>query len=155
MKLVRLSLALAALTTFAGLAYVAQQTESSGISMAQAAQNFLEGLKPEQKTQASFPFDSKERTNWNFTPQQDNKTRKATRKGLPLEEMTADQKKAALLLVKAGTSEKGNVTATTIMSLENLLKELEKNGAMVRNPEWYFFTVFGTPGKTGKWGWRS
>jgi Protein of unknown function (DUF3500) len=154
MKLVRLSLALAALMTFAGLAYVAQQTESSGASMAQAAQNFLEGLKPEQKAQATFPFDSKERTNWNFTPQQDNKTRKATRKGLPLEEMTADQKKAALLLVKAGTSEKGNITATTIMSLENLLKELEKNGAMVRNPEWYFFTVFGTPGKTGKWGWR-
>jgi hypothetical protein len=24
----------------------------------------------------------------------------------------------------------------------------------VRNPEWYFFTVFGTPSKTGKWGWR-
>ena len=25
---------------------------------------------------------------------------------------------------------------------------------MVRDPEWYFFTVFGTPSKTGKWGWR-
>ena len=25
---------------------------------------------------------------------------------------------------------------------------------MVRNPDWYFFTVFGTPSKTGKWGWR-
>jgi hypothetical protein len=24
----------------------------------------------------------------------------------------------------------------------------------VRNPEWYFFTVFGTPSKTAKWGWR-
>ncbi|MBI3822389.1 MAG: DUF3500 domain-containing protein, partial [Planctomycetes bacterium] len=23
-----------------------------------------------------------------------------------------------------------------------------------RNPGWYFFTVFGTPSKTGKWGWR-
>ncbi len=25
---------------------------------------------------------------------------------------------------------------------------------MVRNPGWYFFTIFGTPSKTGKWGWR-
>src|SRR5262249_55342545 len=30
----------------------------------------------------------------------------------------------------------------------------EKNGAMVRKPDWYFFTIFGTPSKTGKWGWR-
>jgi hypothetical protein len=40
------------------------------------------------------------------------------------------------------------------MSLESILKELEKSGAMVRNPEWYFFTIFGTPTQTGKWGWR-
>src|SRR5437762_1347551 len=25
---------------------------------------------------------------------------------------------------------------------------------MVRNPDWYFFAVFGKPGKTGRWGWR-
>src|SRR5262249_23257861 len=41
-----------------------------------------------------------------------------------------------------------------IMSLESILAELEKGGSMVRNPEWYFFTIFGTPSKTGKWGWR-
>src|SRR5437867_3823750 len=40
------------------------------------------------------------------------------------------------------------------MSLESILNELEKGGAIVRNPEWYFFTIFGTPTKTGKWGWR-
>jgi len=52
--------------------------------------------------------------------------------------MTADQKKAALALVKAGTSESGFVTATTIMSLEAILLEQEgKKGAMVRNPGWY------------------
>ncbi len=68
--------------------------------------------------------------------------------------MTAEQKKTALALVKAGTSESGNVKAVTIMSLESILREQEKKGAMVRNPEWYFFTIFGTPAKTGKWGWR-
>jgi hypothetical protein len=40
------------------------------------------------------------------------------------------------------------------MSLEAILRDQEKKGAMVRNPEWYFFTIFGTPSKTGKWGWR-
>ena len=69
--------------------------------------------------------------------------------------MSADQKKAALALVKAGTSESGNMAATTIMSLEAILLEQEgPKSAMVRNPGWYFFTVFGTPSKTGKWGWR-
>jgi hypothetical protein len=40
------------------------------------------------------------------------------------------------------------------MSLEAILHERETDGRMVRNPEWYFFAVFGKPSKTGKWGWR-
>src|SRR4029077_16430011 len=60
----------------------------------------------------------------------------------------------ALELVKAGTSGGGYDKATTIMSLEAILKVLEKNGTNVRNSEWYFFTLFGTPGKKGEWGWR-
>ena len=35
-----------------------------------------------------------------------------------------------------------------------ILNELEKNGAMTRNPAWYFVSVFGDPTNTGKWGWR-
>ncbi len=153
MKLLRLFLAPLTLASMAGLAYVAQQAEPSGTAMVTAAQGFLDSLKAEQKTQATFPFDSNERFNWNFIPLQD-KAKKSTRKGLPLEDMTADQKKAALALVKAGTSENGNVQATTIMSLESILRDQETKGAMVRNPEWYFFTVFGTPSKSGQWGWR-
>jgi hypothetical protein len=154
MKLARISLALAALLAVTGLAYVAQQAQSSGGAMVEAAAKFVAGLDAKQKGQAVFPFDSKERFDWNFVPLQNNKTREYTRKGLPLEEMSAEQKKAALALVRAGTSETGNVTAITIMSLEAILKAQEKKGAMVRNPEWYFFTVFGTPSKTGRWGWR-
>src|SRR5205814_1267379 len=107
-----------------------------------------------QKEKALIAFDSKERTNWNFVPLQD-KERRTTRKGLPLQDMTDAQKKAALALVRAGTSEQGNVAAITIMSLEAILRDQEgKKGAMVRDPEWYFFTIFGTPAKTGNWGWR-
>src|SRR5205085_1294341 len=48
----------------------------------------------------------------------------------------------------------GHQKATTIMSLESILRELEKGGSIVRDPSWYFFTIFGKPSTTGKWGWR-
>lgn len=153
MKLTRLVLSLVALAVLAGVAYVNQATESAAAKMATAAEKFLGALDAEQKAKASFAFDDKERLNWHFVPLQD-KDKKSTRKGVPLEAMNAEQKKAALEIVRAGTSMDGFSKATTIMSLEAILRDLEKGGAMVRSPEWYFFTVFGTPSKIGKWGWR-
>jgi len=153
MKLSRIVLTGTLMACLVGLAYVAQKTESAGMKMVAAGEKFLDSLTKEQKAKTVFDFNSKERTNWHFIPMQDAKKR-PTRKGLPLQEMTAEQRKAALALVEAGTSESGNKKAQTIMSLEAILRDLEKGGAMVRNPEWYFFTLFGTPSKTGKWGWR-
>ena len=42
------------------------------------------------------------------------------------------------------------------MSLEAVLAELEKGqtGKAVRDPEMYFFSVFGTPKAGTAWGWR-
>ena len=154
MKAIRFALALVVFGSVAGLAYVAQQIEGAGANQVTAAQAFVESLSSEQKPQATFAFDSDERFNWNFIPLQD-ANRKTTRKGLPLESMTPDQKKKALDLVRAGTSASGMETAQLIMSLEGILLAAEKpGGAMVRNPQWYFFTVFGTPSKSGSWGWR-
>ena len=100
-----------------------------------------------------FGFDDPHRVGWFFTPQQD-KQKMSTRKGLRFDELSADQKKLALELLRTGMSKTGYNQAVTIMSLEGILKELEKNGAMVRNPNWYFVSIFGKPSKTGKWGWR-
>jgi hypothetical protein len=77
-----------------------------------------------------------------------------TRKGLRFEQMSDQQQQTAKALLRAGTSESGFKKATTIMSLEAILADLEKGGAMVRKPGWYFVSVFGTPSKSGKWGWR-
>jgi hypothetical protein len=155
MKSLKFLLALAAFSAVAGIAYVAQQTDASGGNMVAAADAYLKTLTADQKKQGVFGFDDDERFNWHFIPLQDQQTRKYTRKGVPLEEMTGEQKKAALALVKAGTSESGNTAVTTIMSLESILREQEgPKSAMVRNPDWYFFTIFGMPSKTGKWGWR-
>jgi hypothetical protein len=155
MKTFKCTLALAASLLVVGIAYVAQQA-GSGVNLVTAAQGFVGSLTAEQKKQGVFDFDSEERFRWEFIPlQTGGAMRKPLRKGVPLEEMTAEQKKAALALLKAGTSDSGYVAATTIMDLEKILREQEgPKSAMVRNPEWYFFTIFGTPSKTGKWGWR-
>jgi hypothetical protein len=144
--------------TLAGIVGVAligrSAPETTGGKMKTAADAFLASLTPELKKKGSFGFDDPHRTKWFFTPQQD-KDKKFTRKGARLEEMTPEQKKAAMALLASGLSKKGYEQATTIVGLESLLKELEGDkGAMVRNNEWYFVSVFGEPSNTGKWGWR-
>jgi hypothetical protein len=152
-KLARLLLAVALVVFLAGIARVAQQAEPAGMKMTRAAESFVSSLTGEQKQKALFDFQDQERINWHFVPLQDQK-KNSTRKGLPLADMNNEQRMTALDLLKAGTSPSGDKTATTIMSLESILKELEKGGAMVRNPDWYFFSVFGKPAKSGRWGWR-
>ena len=130
-----------------------QADEAAADKMAAAAQKFLDSLGDKQRAKATFAFDDeKERTHWRFTPRE--KDKKPTRNGVSLEEMTKPQKEAALNLLRAGTSVPGYDKATTIMSLEAILRDLEKGSGPTRNPEWYFFTVFGKPAKAGKWGWR-
>jgi hypothetical protein len=148
----RLLLALGLTALLAGAGFVAREAEGPGVRMAGAAERLLAGLDAKQKAKASYAFDSKERTRWYFTPQQEN--RKTLRKGLPLVELTEKQKDLAKELLKSGLGQDGYKHASTIMSLESILAKLEKGGRLVRNPEWYFFTFFGTPSKTGKWGWR-
>lgn len=154
MKLQRWLMVLGVTLSLAGAAFVAQsQEQPTAFLAAGAAQKLAASLSPAQRSKAILSFESKERTNWNFVPLQD-RERKSIRKGLPLEEMSADQQEAARQLVKSATSDSGFKKATTIMALENLLRDLERNGVNVRNPGWYFFTLFGEPSKTGQWGFR-
>lgn len=151
--LLRLAVGLVCLTGLASVALVARDERPQADLMSEAADQFLESLTPEQRAKATFDFDDPHRTGWFFTPQQD-KDRNPTRKGLRFEELKDEQKAKGLALLKSGTSAKGYEQATTIMSLENILKDVEKKGVMVRNADWYFVSVFGKPSKTGKWGWR-
>lgn len=153
MKAFRPAAALLTLVVFAGIAYVGQIGGTSGPQMAEAAKKFLASLSAEQRAQASFKADDQERMNWFFVPRED-RAKKPTRKGVRMEELSATQRDAALALLQSGTSAAGYKAATTIMSLEAILKELEKDSGPVRNPGWYFITIFGTPATTGKWGWR-
>jgi hypothetical protein len=124
-------------------AYVRMPT---AMTMERAANAFLNSLAPEQKTKATFAFTEDERLNWHFIPR--------VRKGLPLREMTPAQKHLAQALLAAGLSQSGYMKAVTIMSLEDILRILEKDSGERRNPEGYYFSVFGEPSETGTWGYR-
>jgi hypothetical protein len=138
--------------------------ERSSASMAAAAATFLDTLTTEQRQQATFAFASDERTHWHFIP-----TETFPRKGLTVKEMNPAQRTAAHALLKAGLSARGYLTATSIMDLENVLGAIEasqrqaaasspRGGPPVepfrRDPERYFFSVFGMPSNKEPWGWR-
>lgn len=114
--------------------------------MTETASRFLAALNPEQKAKATFPFTDDQRMDWHFIPRE--------RKGLPLREMTPFQKHLAGALLASGLSQVGYIKALTIMSLEEVLRIMERDGGDVRNPEKYYFTIFGTPSDSGTWGWR-
>jgi len=114
--------------------------------MADAANAFLASLTPEQHAQATFAFTADERLNWHFIPR--------VRKGLPLRDMTGEQKQLAHALLAAGLSQQGYIKASSIMSLDQVLKNMEGGKGPMRDPEGYFFSVFGEPSATGTWGYR-
>jgi hypothetical protein len=141
-SLVLASMAVVGLALWAG-AYVDQ----TGSRMAVAADRFVASLSGDQAAKARFEFGSPERLDWHFIPR--------PRKGLPIKELKPEQRALAFGLIQAGLAGSGFLKATSIMSLEAVLRELERGGnGPTRDPELYFLTIFGTPGDRGKWGWR-
>lgn len=114
--------------------------------MAETAKAFLASLDPEQRARATFQFADDERLNWHYIPKE--------RKGLPFKEMNAAQKHLAHALLSAGLSQRGYIKAVSIMSLDEILRVMENGTGPVRDPERYFFSVFGEPSDTGTWGYR-
>lgn len=114
--------------------------------MADTANAFLASLTAEQKAKAMFTLEDDERMNWHFVP--------IARKGLPLREMAPYSKHLAQALLSAGVSQRGYIKAVSIMSLEDILKQMEKDDGERRNPEKYYFSIFGEPNATGRWGYR-
>ena len=134
---------------FATWTLSAYQKMKTSASMAGAARNFLAALTPEQKTKATFKFEDEQRFVWHFIPDSS-----FPRKGLPFKEMDSTQQKLAHAFLSTGLSQRGYMKATTIMSLEAILKELEQGKGPVRDSDVYFFSVFGEPSETQTWGWR-
>jgi hypothetical protein len=114
--------------------------------MEDTAMRFLASLSADQKAKALFTFADEERFDWHYIPK--------ARKGLPVREMSPDQKLLAHALLNAGLSQQGYIKATSIMSLDAVLKVLEHGTGPVRDPEGYFFSIFGEPSGKQPWGYR-
>ena len=117
-----------------------------GTSMAEAAKRFVASLEESQTGRVVFAFNSPERVNWHWIPR--------PRKGLPVKEMKPAQRALAFGLLNTGLSTKGVIKATTIMSLEEILRVDEHGTGPLRDSELYYVSVFGTPSDTDEWGWR-
>lgn len=128
------------------VAPVSLETVSS--EMAAAAVAFWNALTPEQQAKATYTMENDERLNWHFIPK--------PRNGLPIKEMTPPQRNLAWAFLSTGLSNHGFTKAQQIMSLEQILKESEAGPPKtpLRDPENYFFTVFGKPDAKGTWAWR-
>lgn len=140
-------IAVAVLVAAGSMSWSYFNQSTTGSSMTSAAETYLAALSEQQRDKSTMQFDSQERVDWHFIP-------KDHRKGLQIKEMDSQQRQAALALLRSCLSAVGYDKATKIMELEGVLAELEKGrqGGPLRDPERYYFTVFGEPAAAGKWG---
>jgi hypothetical protein len=112
------------------------------------ASKFLSTLDEGLKAKAQYPYDDDERFNWWFVPR--------SRNGLSFHAMNPTQKAAAIALLKASLSDQGYQKASGVLALEAILREVEGRdaGDTYRDPQNYYFTIFGSPSADEPWGWR-
>jgi hypothetical protein len=101
----------------AAVTYFQAQTVPDLVS---ATNNFLVSLTPEQTAKVKYPFTHDERMNWWFIPRE--------RNGLTFKELQPHQARLAFAMVSAALGQSGFQKATTIMSLEDVLRIQESGG---------------------------
>jgi hypothetical protein len=121
-----------------------------GREVATAAGDWLGGLDDAQRAAATFPFDAAERFSWTYLP--------GPRAGLAIRDMRPDQRVAASAIVATSMSARAAGEVAAIMALETVLGQLERaesrGGTERRDPELYWFAIFGSPGSSEPWSWR-
>jgi hypothetical protein len=118
------------------------QTVDAAQRIADAASRFLLSLDDGQRRKSMIAFASANRLDWHYVPR--------SRAGLALGEMRADQADAARTLFASVLNQRGLELLDGVRLLEGVLREQQGS---FRDPERYYVTVFGTPGRF-PWGWR-
>ena len=119
-------------------------------SMSDAASTWMDSLDSEQRSKATFHYMDGERIFWYYPP--------LNRHGLPLRDMDGNQRNLALSLLATGLTDETNRQANLIIEHEEVLGPLEAESGHVtwpRDPELYYWTVFGDPAGSDPWGWRA
>ena len=122
---------------------------ASARQMAEASSRFLDSLSPDQKAKATFDYLDGERIFWYYPPM--------NRHGLALRDMEPGQQELAYAVMASGLTADSYQKAKLIIEHEAVLGPLEKEQGtvtFVRDPELYYFTVFGDPSGADPWGWR-
>tara|TARA_B100000676_G_C18028399_1_gene817027 strand:- start:129 stop:1076 length:948 start_codon:yes stop_codon:yes gene_type:complete len=117
--------------------------------MKEAASIFYDSLDSKSKRKALFHYLDGERIFWYYPP--------LNRHGLPLKDMTKEVRRLAFNLLETGLSSDAFNQTLQIINHELILKELEARKGIktfVRDPERYYFTIFGNPKNKDPWGWR-
>ena len=121
----------------------------AAVQMTAASTEFLTSLSPEQEAKATYQYMDGERVFWYYPP--------LNRHGLPLRDMDSRQRSLAFKVMASGLTGKSYEQAKMIIDHEEVLGPLEKEQGkvtFVRDPELYYFTIFGQPGGQDPWGWR-
>jgi hypothetical protein len=121
--------------------------------MQKACSRFLDSLTADLRKKAHFSFDSNQRRRWHYVPRE-----MFDRKGVSLKEMNAAQRRSAFSLLAGGLSQAGYEKVTAVIGLEKTLAKIERSLGefdFVRNPQLYYFSVFGDPTAGTPWSWRA
>jgi hypothetical protein len=103
--------------------------QRAAAAMAKAANEFVSSLTTDQRSKAVHPISSEEWTRWNFIP-----ASMFPRNGISFKELSQTQRQRAHDLMKASLSQSGYLTATSVMQLENVLREMEGPSATAGAP---------------------
>jgi hypothetical protein len=111
---------------------------------------WLSTLDAGRRAEAIYPFESDERFVWDYRP--------GPRRGLAIGAMTPAERALAWSVVDAAMSGRGAAEIRSIVALEPILGGLERRAGLGnwerRDPERYWFAVFGDPSGSGPWSWR-
>ena len=125
-------------------------TATSAADISQAASAFIDALSDEQRQRTIYDFMDGERIFWYYPP--------VNRHGLPLRDMSDDQRQLALALMRSGLADRAARQAEQIIQHELILGQIENRQQITsfrRDPDLYYWTVFGDPNSDGQpWGWR-
>ena len=123
---------------------------ASAAGMTKAAKRFVESLSGDQRDKTIYEYMDGERIFWYYPP--------VNRHGIPLRDMDDDQRQLAYTLMETGLTDRSFDQAKLIIEHESVLGPLEKEAGVrsfVRDPDLYYWTVFGDPGSDKEpWGWR-
>jgi len=140
-----LLLAIATLSSAATGQDRSHPTRSTAGKMRLAAAHFMATLPDKLAGEALRPFADADRVNWHFTPR--------SRNGVSFKQLDPKQQDAVHALLKQALSVQGYRRVTNIIELELVLREIETFG-LLRDPEKYHITIYGTPDARKAWGWR-